>query len=114
MTLGIVVLTMHKEEGVFNKALDLGVLGYVLKESAIQEVIDGIRAAANGEHFISPTISRYLVNRRTRSEQVLEEYPGLASLTESERRILKMIAEQKTSRDIAERLFLSVLLRTIG
>jgi DNA-binding NarL/FixJ family response regulator len=103
----IVMLTMFKEEETFNRALDLGVLGFVLKENAVQDILDSLVAVAKGEHYLSPTISSYLVRRRGRAEVLAERKPGLDDLTKAERRILKLIAEKKTSREIAAELFIS-------
>ena len=103
----IVVLTMFKEEETFNRALDLGVLGFVLKENAVQDILAALVAVAKGEHYLSPTISTYLVRRRGRAEALAERKPGLDDLTKAELRILKLIAEKKTSREIAAELFIS-------
>lgn len=103
----IVVLTMFKEEETFNRALDLGVLGFVLKENAVQDILASLVAVAKGEHYLSPTISSYLVRRRGRAETLAAHKPGLDDLTKAERRILKLIAEKKTSREIAAELFIS-------
>jgi DNA-binding NarL/FixJ family response regulator len=103
----IVILTMFKEEEMFNRALDLGVLGYVLKENAIQDIRASLVAAARGEHYLTATISSYLVHRRRRSEQLAAHKPGLEDLTRAELRILRLIAANKTSREIAAELFVS-------
>src|SRR6185436_19713606 len=103
----IVVLTMFKEEETFNHALDVGVLGFVLKENAVQDILASLVAVAKGEHYLSPTISSYLVRRRGRAETLAAQKPGLDTLTKAERRILKLIAEKKTSREIAAELFIS-------
>jgi DNA-binding NarL/FixJ family response regulator len=103
----IVVLTMFKEEETFNRALDFGVLGFVLKENATQDILASLVAVAKGEHYLSPTISSYLVRRRGRAEALAARQPGLDDLTKAERRILKLIAEKKTSREIGTALFIS-------
>jgi DNA-binding NarL/FixJ family response regulator len=103
----IVILTMYKEEETFNRVLDLGVLGFVLKENAVQDILDSLAAVARGEHYLSPTISSYLVRRRGRAEALASRQPGIDDLTKAERRILKLIAEKKTSRVIAAELFIS-------
>lgn len=103
----IVVLTMHKEEDTFNRALDLGVMGFVLKENATQDVLTSLITVAAGEHYLSPSISGYLIRRRDRTESLIANKPGLESLTKAERRILKLVAENKTSREIAAELFVS-------
>ena len=109
--IALLFLTMYREERFFNAALDLGVLGYLLKDSAISDIIAGIRAVAAGQHFITPTLSSYLVNRTRRAAELGRQEPGLESLTASERRVLQLVANGKTSRQIANEL--SVSQRTI-
>ena len=67
----------------------------------------GTVAVANGEHYLSPSISGYLVRRRGRAESLASEKPGLDTLTKAERRILKLVADKKTSKEIAAELFIS-------
>lgn len=104
----IIFLTMHKDEAMFNTAIDLGVKGYLLKESAIEDIAAGITAVANGEYFISPALTTFLVNRSRRKAEFAEKKPTINDLTQTERRILKLIAEDKTSREIGDLLFISV------
>lgn len=104
----IVFLTMHKDEGLFNTALDLGVKGYVLKDSAITDIAAGIKAAVAGENYISAPLTTYLVNRSKRRTSFVEQRPSLNDLTPTELRVLKLIAEHQTSREIAEQMFISV------
>lgn len=103
----LVILTMNKDEETFNRALDFGVLGYVLKENAVQDILASVAAASRGEHYLSPSISQYLMRRRERSDALRSSKPGLEDLTKAERRILKMVADKKTSREIGEALFVS-------
>jgi len=104
----VVFLTMHKDEGLFNAAMDLGVKGYVLKDSAITDIVASIKAAAAGQNFISAPLATYLVNRSHRLSTFVEQRPSINNLTPTERRILRLIAEHKTSREIADQLFISV------
>jgi DNA-binding NarL/FixJ family response regulator len=103
----IIFLTMYKEEEFFNEALDLGVKGYLLKDSAVTDILACIRAVTQGQHYITPTISAYLINRQSRAVTLAKQRPGLDDLTPAERRILKLIAENKTSKEIAAELFVS-------
>jgi DNA-binding NarL/FixJ family response regulator len=103
----LIVLTMFKEEDTFNRALDLGVLGFVLKENAVQDILASLVAVAAGQHYLSPTISTYLVRRRGRAETLASKTPGLDDLTKAERRVLKLVSEKKTSREIAAELSIS-------
>ncbi|MFL6211962.1 MAG: response regulator [Pyrinomonadaceae bacterium] len=104
---GVVFLTMHNDEEMVNEALDLGVSGYVVKDSAVTDIVASVRAAAAGQHFFSPSIAGYLVQRRARATELAARKPGLNELTPTERRILRLIAENKTSREIATELFIS-------
>jgi DNA-binding NarL/FixJ family response regulator len=104
----VVFLTMHKDEDIFNEAMDAGARGYVLKDSAVTDIIQSVRAVAEGRHYISPQLSSLLVNRSMRVASLVTQKPGLDSLTATERRILKLIAENKTSKEIGGELFVSV------
>ncbi len=103
----VIILTMHKEEELCNRALDFGARGFVLKENAVEEIVKAIAAVAAGEHYLSSSISGYLVRRHSRAELLAANKPGLEDLTKAERRILKLIAGKKTSREIAAELFIS-------
>ena len=103
----VIMLTMHKDEETCNRALDFGAKGFVLKENAIEEILKAIAAVAAGEYYLSSTITGYLVRRRNRAESLAAKKPGLDDLTKAERRILKLIAEKKTSREIGAELFIS-------
>jgi len=103
----IIILTMHKEEEMINRALDSGVGGFVLKENAVEDILDAIAAVADGGHYLSPSVSGFLVRRRNRAESLAAQKPGLDDLTKAERRILKLIADKKTSKEIAAELFIS-------
>jgi len=104
----VILLTMHNNEEIFYTALDLGVSGYVLKDGAIGEIVSAIRAVAAGRNFFSPELSTYLLNRTNRAAKLVERNPTINDLTPAERRVLKLIAEEKTSKEIAETLFVSV------
>jgi len=107
LPVAIIFLTIHREEELFQAAMDMGVKGYVLKDSATTDIIAGIKTVAGGQPYISPSLSAYLINRRARSVALIKEKPGIEELTPMERRVLKLIAEDKTSKDIAKELFIS-------
>ena len=107
IAVGIIFLTMHSEEEIFQTALDLGVTGYVLKDSATTDIVAGIKSIAQGKPFISPALSALLLNSRRRVKKLESQNPELDSLTPTERRILKLIAEDKTSKEIGSELFTS-------
>ena len=103
----IVFLTMHREEDLFNEALDLGVKGYVLKDSAAADIRNAVHAVADGKPYFSPALSDLMMNRVAGAQTLRREQPGLEDLTASERRILKLIASDRTSKEIAADLGLS-------
>ena len=103
----VVILTIHGEKDIFDEAMDLGVKGYVLKDTAVTDIIAGIKSVAAGRHFISPQLSAYLVDRNTRASRLATAKPALADLTPTERKILKLIGEGKSSKEIADILFVS-------
>ena len=103
----VVFLTMHSEDEIFEEAMDLGVKGYVLKDSATSDIVAIIKSVASGRAFLSPALSMLLLNRRNRIVELNESLPGLQTLTPTERKILRLIAEDKTSKDIAAGLFIS-------
>jgi DNA-binding NarL/FixJ family response regulator len=103
----LAILTMNADELIFNEAMDLGVLGYVLKENAASEILNSIKTVAEGKYYISPSISGILVKRSQKKQTALETIPGLANLTITEIRILKLVAGNKTSKEIAKGLCIS-------
>ena len=103
----IVFLTMYKEEDMFNEAMDYGIMGYVLKESAMSDIVECINIVYQNRHYISPLISDHLLKRHTGINKLESSKPSLKDLTPAELKILKLIAENKTSKEISEELFIS-------
>jgi two-component system, NarL family, response regulator NreC len=105
--INVLVLTMYDNEEYFRKMLEVGASGYIIKRAAATELVSAIRAVYSGEAVLSPAITRLLLedylNRDLRSEK---DDPN--ALSSREREVLQLIAEGKTSREIAEILNLSV------
>jgi len=99
-----VILTIHKDKEYFDEAMDLDIKAYVLKDSIASDLIDCIMQVAEGNYYISPAISTYLIENKKAKK---EESP-LAKLTPTELQILKLISQNKTSSQIAKELFRSV------
>ncbi|MDR9417664.1 response regulator [Gracilimonas sp.] len=104
----IIFLTMYKDESIFNKAMDIGVKGYVLKENTVSDILDCLKAVIKGKHYLSPAISDFLVNRNTKLMEPASDNEGINLLTSSELTILKLLAEMKTNQDIADDLNISI------
>jgi DNA-binding NarL/FixJ family response regulator len=102
----IMFLTIHADEDCFNAAMDLGSKGYILKESAVSEIIQGLRAITSGQYYVSSALTAHLLSRRTRTESLARQHPGLNDLTPAERRVLRAIAEGKSSKQIGSELFI--------
>lgn len=107
LPVGLIFLTAHREEALFDEALALGVKGYLLKESAMVDVQSAIRTVLAGQHYASPSLTSYLFRRR--QSQVAPPNPAvdLSVLTPTERQVLQLIADYKTSKEIAEVLCVS-------
>jgi len=109
LPVSVVILTMHKDETHFNQAIDLGVRGYVIKDEAASEIVGCIKAVAAGREYFSPALSSYLLSRTRRASS--KHQSGINDLTPTERRVLFLLAEFKTSKEIAAELCVST--RTI-
>jgi DNA-binding NarL/FixJ family response regulator len=103
----VIFLTMHNSADAVNDALEAGISGYVLKDSAVLDVVASIRSVVAGRPYLSPGISSHLVGRWRKTEVLARSQPGVAALTPTERRIMQLIAEYKTSKEIAEVLCVS-------
>jgi len=99
----VVLLTMHTEEHQVIAALRAGIRGYVVKTQAAEDLVQAIQEVLRGGVYLSPAVSRVLVEGYlTRPE------PEINALTGREREVLQLVAEGKTSKEIASLLDLSV------
>ncbi|NUN70176.1 MAG: response regulator transcription factor [Bacteroidetes bacterium] len=104
----VLFLTLFTDEEFFNKAIDLGVMGFLLKENAASDIISAIRTVAAGKYYLTPSVSDFMIRRSEGSKTIEKEYPGLLELTVTERKILRLVAQGQTTKEIAEGLFISV------
>ena len=102
----VVLLTLHSDEVLFNEAMDLGAKGYILKESAVSDIVSGIQAVAAGRHYVTSSLTAHLIRHRSREQAFARRRPSIAALTVTERRILRMIARGQSSKEIAAELFI--------
>ncbi len=104
LSVDIIFLTIHSEVDLLHRAMDLGGKGYILKESALIDIVNGIRSVAMGRPFVSPSMTPALLTRLTRSQALEKATPGLGELTPAERVILSMVAAGKPTNVIAAEL----------
>lgn len=96
-----IVFTLYKDDELLNKALEMGVKGYMLKESSERDILACIHAVADGRVYIDPMLTQHL------AELKKEKVDSLSMLSDHEIDILRLISRQKTSAEIADMLFIS-------
>lgn len=104
----IIILSIHDKRIFVEKALKNGARGYILKESATEEVIRAIREVYMGRFYLSPAISNFVVNGFIENMNNSKKDEDEINLTRREREILQLIAEGFTNKDIARKLNLSL------
>jgi two-component system, NarL family, response regulator NreC len=105
---GIIVLSMHADEGYVVRALSVGAKGYLLKDSAEEDLVQAVRIVALGRPFFSPRITQTLLDdyvRQLKQKGVQDSYD---LLTEREKEILQLLAEGRSNKEAATILSLSV------
>jgi len=103
LPVAVIFLTMHSEVDLLQRAMDLG-KGFVVKESALVDIVNSIRSVASGGVFVSPSMTAALLERRGRTKVLQNSKRGIDDLTPAERRILGMIAIGKATKEIANEL----------
>lgn len=102
----IILLSMHADEGLVRQALLSGIRGYVLKTSASDELLMAVRAVSRGDLYLSASISSIAMDNTSQLKAGVADEP-FNTLSPREKEILQLIAEEHTSVEIAEILFLS-------
>jgi DNA-binding NarL/FixJ family response regulator len=104
----VIFLTMHRDKKLFNAALNIDVKGFVLKDSAMADLINAVKTVSRGDSFISPQLSTFLIELSRQKESLTDDKSAISKLTPTEKKILMMIGNYKTSKDIAAELFISI------
>lgn len=104
----VLILTMHADEEYVFQILKTGASGYVVKQTAFEELVQAIKTAYQGHSFLSPLISQTVIEGYIRQAGTTTEENSYDILTNREREVLQLIAEGHSTRDIAERLYISV------
>ncbi len=103
-TIKALILTSYDDDEALFAAILAGAAGYVLKQIGGNDLIDGVRRVAAGQSLLDPALTARVLERLRKGPEAHEE---LAALTEQERKILALIAEGLTNRQIGERMFLA-------
>jgi DNA-binding NarL/FixJ family response regulator len=104
----VLALSMHADEAYVTQIVDAGAKGYLLKDSADVDLVEAVRAVAEGKTFFSPAIARRVSDEYARPSgdaAVVDRYQSLSS---REREIFQLVAEAKTNKDIAAMLNVSL------
>ncbi|HCS47957.1 MAG TPA: DNA-binding response regulator [Candidatus Aminicenantes bacterium] len=104
----IIILSIYDSRIFVEKAFRCGVRGYILKESATDEMIQGIQEVHRGRFFLSPVIAKYIVNGFIGRMLHRDASDKEAALTNREKEVLQLIAEGYTNQGIANELYISV------
>jgi two-component system, NarL family, response regulator DevR len=102
----VIMLTSHADSEALFDAIDAGASGYVLKRIGTTELIDAVRTVASGGSLLDPTMTRRVLDRLRNASRV-EEAGAFSELTDQERRVLAIIADGASNREIAERMGLA-------
>jgi DNA-binding NarL/FixJ family response regulator len=103
----VLILSMHLDEAYVARALDAGATGYLLKDSADVDLINGVSAVATGKSFFSPAVAEIMLSdyvRRLAGQGVVDRYE---SLSNREREILQLVAEGHSNKEVADVLSIS-------
>lgn len=103
----VVILSMHATSEHVFQALKAGASAYVVKEAAGEEVVEAVRAVAGGRRFVSRSIAAEVLQASTRSGSTASHPSPLERLSTRERQVVQLVAEGRSSADIAEMLHLS-------
>jgi two-component system response regulator NreC len=103
----VLILTIHDREDYLYQALRAGASGYVLKGADIRDLLDAVRSAYRGDVYLYPTATKALVADYLRRARAGEDRAGYDGLTDREREILHLIAQGRTTPEIAAELVLS-------
>jgi DNA-binding NarL/FixJ family response regulator len=103
----VVILSMHSDESYILRSLKAGARGYLLKDSLKADLIEAVRAAAQGKSFFSPKVSQVLKEDYVNELEAKDAEDTWELLTDREREILQLVAEGKTNKEIAAVLNIS-------
>ena len=102
-----IILTMYQEKEMIKNAMLSGAMGYILKDNAVDEIMDCVNTVANGENYIGTAMLPYHNELSIEDKKKQQLVEGLKALSQAELKTLKLVSQNKTSKEISELLFLS-------
>ena len=103
----VLVLTMHAEKEYLVPSLEAGASGYLVKNAADRELVDAVRAVANGDVYVSPTAARVLARGLTTKDPHQQDREKFGRLTEREQAVLRFTAQGYSAPEIGKKLSIS-------
>ncbi|MFH2058114.1 MAG: response regulator transcription factor [Pseudomonadota bacterium] len=104
----IIALSMHSSKKLVDKMFASGASGYVLKESAIDDLYDAIKEVNKGNFYLSASIARMYIDNQTEMFKEADIMPQFKDISKKERHVLQLVAEGEKTRDIAQKLNVSI------
>ncbi|MEZ4937159.1 MAG: response regulator transcription factor [Crocinitomicaceae bacterium] len=102
-----IVLTMHNDEHIFNEAFDQGVQAYLVKDNSIEEIVFAINQVLAGNTYVSPMLQQHMQNRTDYKRKSKNLHEAITQLTQTEIKTLKLVAQNKSSKEVADLLFVT-------
>lgn len=106
--INVLVLSMHNDETYLLRALEAGARGFLLKDTAEEDLVRAVRVAAQGKPFFSPAIAQALLEDYMRNLQQRNQQDSYSLLTDREKEVLQLLAEGRSNKEVAQLLNLSV------
>lgn len=104
----VIALSIHSSKKIVDKMFDSGASGYILKESAFDEIYDAIQEVLRTNFYLTPAIARMCTDGQGKDRSMWETKPQFNKISRKQREVLQLIAEGKKTRDIAETLGISI------
>jgi DNA-binding NarL/FixJ family response regulator len=104
----VIALSMHSSKKIIDKMFDSGASGYILKESAFDEIYDAIQEVLRTNFYLTPAIARMCTDDTGKERRTQETQPQFNKVSRKEREVLQLIAEGKKTREIAETMGVSI------
>ena len=103
----IIILTMYDDQEMITRMMEMGANAYLTKTSDPEEIYQAILACMNEDFYFNDLVNKAVLSKLQTKKQVRQFYPQQAKFTEKEIRILKLLAEDKTTEEISKEIFLS-------